>query len=42
VTTYLYVAAAILLIGMELDEQLRKDVQEKRERGIVEIVRDLI
>ncbi|MDX6440533.1 MAG: rane protein [Gaiellaceae bacterium] len=42
VTTYLYVAAAILLIGMELDEQLRKDVQGKQERGIVEIVRDVI
>jgi len=42
VTTYIYVAAAILLIGMELDEQLRKDVQGKQERGIVEIVRDVI
>ena len=40
VTTYLYVAAAILLIGMELDEQLRKDLQGKQERGIVELVRD--
>jgi membrane protein len=42
VTTYLYVAAAILLIGMELDEQLRKDLQGKQERGIVEIVRDVL
>jgi len=42
VTTYLYVAAAILMIGMELDEQLRTDVQGKRERGIVEIVRDVL
>jgi membrane protein len=42
VTTYLYLAAAILLIGMELDEQLRKDVQGKQERGIAEIVRDVI
>jgi membrane protein len=42
VTTYLFVAAAILLIGMELDEQLRKAVQGKQERGIVEIVRDML
>jgi membrane protein len=42
VTTYLYVAAAILLIGMELDEQLRKDVQGNEERGILEIVRDML
>jgi membrane protein len=42
VTTYLYVASAILLIGMELDEQARKDVQGKQERGIVEIVRDVL
>jgi membrane protein len=42
VTTYLYVAAAILLLGMELDEQLRRDVQGEQERGIVEIVRDVL
>jgi membrane protein len=42
VTTYLYVAAAIMLVGMELDEQLRKDVQGEQERGIVEIVRDVL
>jgi len=41
VTTYLYIASAILLIGMELDEQLRQDVQEE-ERGIIEIVRDVL
>jgi membrane protein len=42
VTTYLYVASAILIIGMELDEQLRRDVQGEQERGIVEIVRDVL
>jgi membrane protein len=42
VTTYLYVAAAILLIGMELDEQLRKDVEGNQDRGIVEILRDAL
>jgi membrane protein len=42
VTTYLYVAAAILLIGMELDEQLRKDLQGNKERGIVEMVKDVL
>jgi membrane protein len=41
VTTFLYVAAAILMIGMELDEQLRKDLQGEQERGLVEIVRDV-
>jgi membrane protein len=41
-TTFLYVAAIILLVGIELDEQLRKDVQGQRERGILEIVRDVL
>lgn len=40
-TTFLYVAAIILLVGIELDEQLRKDLQGKEERGILEIVRDV-
>ena len=40
VTTYLYVAAAILLIAIELDEQLRQDLHGEKQRGIVEIVRD--
>jgi membrane protein len=41
VATYLYVAAAILLLGVELDEQLRQDLEGEQERGIVEIVRDV-
>jgi membrane protein len=40
-TTYLYVAAIVLLVGIELDEQLRKDLHGKNERGIIEIVRDV-
>jgi uncharacterized BrkB/YihY/UPF0761 family membrane protein len=40
-TTYLYVAAIVLLVGIELDEQLRKDLHGKKERGIIEIVRDV-
>jgi membrane protein len=39
-TTYLYVAAIVLLVGIELDEQLRKDLHGD-ERGIIEIVRDM-
>ena len=38
-TTYLYVAAIVLLVGIELDEQLRKDLDGDDERGIVQIVR---
>jgi membrane protein len=41
-TTYLYVAAIVLLVGIELDELLRKDLHGKDERGIVEIVRDVV
>ena len=41
-TTFLYVAAIILLVGIELDEQLRKDVQAGEERGILQIVRDIL
>lgn len=41
-TTFLYVAAIILLVGIELDEQLRKDLQGEQERGILEIVRDVV
>jgi membrane protein len=40
-TTYLYVAAIVLLVGIELDEQLRKDLRGRNERGIIEIVRDM-
>jgi membrane protein len=41
VTAYLYVGAIILLVGIELDELLRKDVQGE-ERGILELVRELL
>jgi hypothetical protein len=41
-TTYLYIAAIVLLVGVELDEQLRRDVQGKQDRGILEIVRDIL
>jgi membrane protein len=41
-TTYLYVGAIVLLVGIELDEQLRRDVQGKQDRGILELVRDVV
>jgi membrane protein len=41
-TTFLYVAAIILLVGIELDELLRKDLEGAEERGILEIVRDVV
>ena len=41
-TTYLYVAAIVLLVGIELDELLRKDLQGEDERGILELVRDVL
>ncbi|HZR96994.1 MAG TPA: YihY/virulence factor BrkB family protein [Gaiellaceae bacterium] len=42
-TTFLYVAAIVLLVGIELDEQLRRDLQgSTRERGILELVRDVL
>ena len=41
-TTYLYVAAIVLLVAIELDELLRKDLQGREERGILELVRDVI
>jgi membrane protein len=40
-TTYTYVAAVVLLVGIELDEQLRQDLQGEQERGILELVRDV-
>jgi membrane protein len=40
-TTYVYVGAIVLLVGLELDEQLRQDVQGEKQRGIVQIVRDM-
>jgi membrane protein len=41
-TTFLYVAAIILMVGIELDEQLRQDVAEGEERGILELVREVL
>ena len=41
-TTYIYVAAIVLLVGIELDEQLRKDVEGKEDRGIIELVRGIL
>lgn len=42
VTTYLYVGAIVLLVAVELDELLRKDLQGQDERGILELVRDAL
>jgi YihY family inner membrane protein len=41
-TTYLYVGAIVLLVGIELDELLRRDIQGQDERGILELVRDVL
>ncbi|MEN3340754.1 MAG: rane protein [Actinomycetota bacterium] len=41
-TTYLYVGAIVLLVAIELDELLRKDVQHDEERGILELVRGVL
>ena len=41
-TTYLYVGAIVLLVAVELDELLRKDLQGQAERGILELVRDAL
>jgi membrane protein len=41
-TTYLYVGAIVLLVGIELDERLRADVQGEDERGILQLVRDML
>jgi membrane protein len=41
-TTFLYVGAIVLLVGIELDEQLRRDVEGNEDRGILELVRGMI
>lgn len=41
-TTFLYVGAIVLLVGIELDEQLRRDVSGEAERGILRLVRDVL
>jgi hypothetical protein len=38
----LSVGAIVLLVGMELDEQLRRDVQGNEDRGILELVRGVL
>ena len=40
-TTYVYVGAIVLLVGIELDEQLRQDVEGDKQRGLFQIVRDM-
>jgi membrane protein len=41
-TTYLYVAAIVLLVAVELDEQLRKELKGDDERGIIQLVRGVV
>lgn len=41
-TTYLYVAAIVLLVGIQLDELLRRDVEDNEDRGILELVRGVL
>ena len=40
-TTYAYVGSIVLMVGIELDEQLRQDLKGEQERGILELVRDM-
>jgi membrane protein len=42
ITTYAYVGAIVLMVGCELDEQLRRDLQGEKERGILEMARDVV
>ena len=42
VTTYLFVGAIVLLVGIELDEQLRRDVARDDEPGILDLVRRIL
>jgi membrane protein len=41
-TTYLYVAAIVLLVAVDLDEQLRKDLKGDEERGIIALARGVV
>jgi uncharacterized BrkB/YihY/UPF0761 family membrane protein len=41
-TTFFYIAAIVLLVGIELDELLRRDLKGEDERGIIDIVRDVL
>jgi membrane protein len=42
ITTYLYVAAIVLLVGVELDELLRRDLQRGKQRGILALALGVI
>jgi membrane protein len=42
ITTYAYVGAIVLMVGVELDEQLRQDLQGEEERGILEMAREIL
>jgi len=42
ITTFAYVGSIVLMVGVELDEQLRRDLQGKDERGILEMARDVL
>jgi membrane protein len=42
ITTYSYVGSIVLMVGVELDELLRRDLQGKDERGILEMARDVL
>lgn len=42
ITTFAYVGSIVLMVGVELDEQLRRDLQGKDERGILEMAREVI
>jgi membrane protein len=41
-TTFLYVGAIVLLVGVEVDELLRKDIEGEEPRGILELVRGMV
>jgi membrane protein len=41
-TTYVYVGAIVLMVGIELDEQLRRDLKDDHPRGMLGIVRDVL
>jgi membrane protein len=42
VTTFMYVGAIVLLVGIEVDEQLRQEVEGNEDRGILRLVREVI
>jgi membrane protein len=42
ITTYAYVGSIVLMVGVELDEQLRRDLEGEEERGILEMVREVL